>query len=174
MGLVVDRALAGCGVAVLILIGLTHEAHVVRKLVAIPHAALHFVALIGLLRLFERWFDRPWAFVFVALAGSVAGGLILGLYLFLADKVSINTSELFAAQRLETFKCFLRIKVASTGDLTVHSIGVDRVFHRWRLLPEEPNRPLLAPVGDTAAISLHLIEPPIVIGRNPGQAGVLP
>jgi hypothetical protein len=102
----------------------------------------------------------------VGVAGAVVGPLLLGLYLRLADLVEINSSELFAAQRLESYKCFLRLRVSPDGDLTIYPIGIRDVFHRWTLLPEAPDAPPIAPVRVDAS-RWHLIEPPILVTRTP-------
>ena len=145
-----------CVVAVVMLIGLTHEKSALSKGVAVAHAAVHLGAVLGLSWLFEQWVDRPWTWLLVGAAGAVVGPLLLGVYLRLADLVEINSSELFAAQRLESYKCFLRMQIAPDGDLTIYPIGTREVFHRWRLLPEAPDGPPIAPAGaDPAPLAPH-------------------
>ncbi|MET0460215.1 MAG: metallophosphoesterase [Ilumatobacteraceae bacterium] len=160
------RFVAPCVVAVLMLIGLTHEKTLLSKGVAVLHAAAHLGAVLGLSWVFEQWVDRPWTWLLVGAAGAAVGPLLLGLYLRLADMIEINAGELFAAQRLETYKCFLRLRITPDGDLTIYPIGVREVFHRWRLLPEAPDSPPIAPAG-VDPTPWHLIEPPIVITRTP-------
>ena len=141
------RFVVPCVVAVVMLVGLTHEKTLLSKGVATLHAAAHLGVVLGLSWLFDQWVDRPWTWLLVGAAGAVVGPLVLGVYLRLADIIEINSSELFAAQRLESYKCFLRLRVSPDGDLTIYPIGIRDVVHRWRLLPAEPDGPPIAPAG---------------------------
>ena len=100
-------------------------------------------------------------FAILAVPGGLAGSLLMAFYLFVADHFSCNANELFAAQRIEDYKCFLRLHLAGDGSLTVYPIGLERVCRRWALRPEgEPSDSWLDPVDPQAPF---LIEPPIRI-----------
>ena len=80
------------------------------------------------------------------MAGAVVGPLLLGVYFRLADFVGINTSELFAASA-SSLQVLPAPAVSPDGDLTIYPIGIRDVFHRWKLLPEAPDGPPIAPAG---------------------------
>jgi len=52
--------------------------------------------------------------------------------------VNVNFNELFAGQRIEGYKNFLRLHINPAGDLTVYAIGLRRVrrpgpgWFRWQ------------------------------------------
>jgi hypothetical protein len=168
-------AIAGLAVAVLVvvLLLLTHEkGHGYRRLVAIPHAALHLGAVAALTLLARS--DDEWLATagFVGAAGLVIGPLVLGLYFFLADLgFRINTNELFASQRIERYKCFLRMHLGSDGDLTLRVIGVDRMCKKWRPprpgeFPDQNQPPQQVPMEP---VEFRLIDGPLTITREPKQ-----
>ncbi len=100
--------------------------------------------------------------VFMFVGGWVVGSLIMGLYLLVSLNVfGRHSEEAFSAMRIEDFKHFLRLHVASDGTLTIYPIKIERVPRRWRdrragdatpsrVVPDEPFR-------------VELIEAPIVV-----------
>lgn len=147
-----------------------------RWLVGLLHLGAHLAAIgvvvhqaTGL----TRDADGPgFVLAFLALVlvpGALAGSWVTALYLALADHRGLNTNELFAAQRFQVHKNFLRLHVRHDGHLEVFPVGVDQVDRGWRLRPEpeagdgeswfSPSRP-----GSGA----RLIEDPIVIPPAPG------
>ena len=76
--------------------------------------------------------DVPRYLLLAALAG-LASAMVVGVYLFLFSlpPFRLNFNELFAGQRIESFKGFLRMHVDTAGTLTIYVIGLRRV--RWPL-----------------------------------------
>jgi hypothetical protein len=168
------------------LLGFTHERRRSKKKVAralaLLHLVLHAALVVTLAWAMERawaiWFDdgsfsmwfRLAAAVSVGVVAALLGPLVMAVYLFLADYAEVNTNELFAAQRIEDFKCFLRLHIDRNGVLTVYPIAIDRIARRWSAVERSAgessgfNGPWLVP---DHAIATRLIEPPIVVPRDP-------
>jgi hypothetical protein len=110
------------------------------------------------------WFTALFL-VLVALIGGLAAGFTMGAYLALANgipKLDTHGNEAFSAQRLTSFKNFLRIHIDNEGVLRLYPIGVRRAGTGWRLDPDGGSSdPWLAPDG--SAPVAHLIEGPVVI-----------
>ena len=102
--------------------------------------------------------------VLVAL-GGMAAGVTMGAYLAFCNGypgLDTHGNEAFSAQRLTSYKNFLRIHIDEMGVLRIYPIGVDRATTRWKLDPDAgPSEPWLSPDG--APPKAHLIEDPIVI-----------
>jgi hypothetical protein len=124
----------------------------------------------------EEWVVSRFGYetVFMFVGGWVVGSLIMGLYLLVSLNVfGRHSEEAFSAMRIEDFKHFLRLHVASDGTLTIYPIKIERVPRRWRdrrvgdttpsrVVPDEPFR-------------VELIEAPIVVrggapSLDPGRA----
>jgi hypothetical protein len=72
--------------------------------------------------------------VLVGVVGGLVGSLVMAAYLYVADRFfDCNANELFAAQRIEGLKNFLRLHIDSEGTLTVYPVKVERVPTKWRL-----------------------------------------
>jgi hypothetical protein len=95
----------------------------------------------------------------VAIAGGLAAGLLMGVYLLGMNVLfGRHPNEVFAAQHIRDHKGFLRLHLASDGRLTIYPIGVDKVPSRWRLVTDgEPDASWFEPEGRLDPI---LIEPP--------------
>ncbi|HEX6749230.1 MAG TPA: hypothetical protein VF092_18175 [Longimicrobium sp.] len=65
--------------------------------------------------------------------GGILGSLLLSLFLLPA----LNYNEAFSAQHLETYKNFVRLKIAKTGELHLWSYGVDGPG-KWKFHPSAP------------------------------------
>ena len=110
--------------------------------------------------------------VMTAGVGAVVGSLVMGAYLASACALfGLHGNEAFSSLRLTRHKCFLRLHIGNDGRLTVHPLGVDQVWHRWRPGGHHPGapvsgEPMLVPdgPGSDAGPGVHLIEPPYVIG----------
>jgi hypothetical protein len=89
--------------------------------------------------------------------GYVFGSLVMGLYLFFAQRCWRHANEAFAPLHLTRAKGFLRMKLDVKANLLwLYPIGVDRVCTEWELEDD---------VIDTVrALSPHLIEGPIPVG----------
>lgn len=139
-GLALIVALAGG------LVGLTTPRKLARPWVGIVlglgHTAVHLVA-VGAAVALSTWFISglgdgtpravQWGVWVLAMsAGGLAlGSMLFGAYLGLADLFAVNTNELFAAQRIEHRKHFLRMHVTDDA-ITGHVVALDRC-PRWRL-----------------------------------------
>jgi hypothetical protein len=105
---------------------------------AVAHLAVASVCVwMGVLVV--SWFGDPtdivtwtvWSVV-VFTTGTALGSATFGAYLGVADWVAgINTNELFAAQHIERFKHFLRMRVTD-DEIEVFVIGLD-ACPRWEL-----------------------------------------
>ena len=104
------------------------------------HALAHLVGVVlvvwGVDQVLANADGMPYLAGYLVLSG-VAGGLVgsavMAVYLFLADKVGCNDNELFASQRIEGWKNFLRLHLDGDGVLTVYPVKVDKVPKRWPL-----------------------------------------
>jgi hypothetical protein len=138
-------------------LGGLHAAVQLTTIVVTLWAAAH------LLRHLSRWPFLVLLLATVGVVGGLLGSLVMAAYLFLADKVGCNTNELFAAQRFEDYKNFLRLHLGDDGVLTVHPFGVTEAWHDWRADPRgAPEDPWLVP-GGGGGPAAHLLEPPIRI-----------
>lgn len=110
--------------------------------------------------------------VIAAGVGALVGAFVMGAYLASASALfGLHGNEAFSSLRLTRHKCFLRLHIGNDGRLTVHPLGVDQVWHRWRPGGHQPGVPasgqaMLVPdgPGSDGGPGVHLIEPPFVIG----------
>lgn len=164
--------------AVLVLLALFAFADAKTKrgrffLMAVPHWLAHMYVLtvaIAVSRVFvawfpgtppsegagQLWFTIPTALILVPV-GGLAGGFVMGFYLFVAQLFGRHPGEAFAAMHMSNYKNFLRIHLDEKG-LTVYPFGVRRVCKRWRddFCADGKPRPMECP-------SVELIEGPITI-----------
>lgn len=118
----------------------------------------------------------PGAWMLLALVPlvKVVGGLLaaelVAVYLLVADRLGLNSNELFAAQGIPDGKDFLRLRIDPDGDLVVHPVGLDRVPRRWRVPEGAPLSPTRF-VPDGGVLAPFLIEPPVRITRLPRHTG---
>ncbi len=109
------------------------------------HALLHLAAAFGVgwcaLLLTVNVFDLGYGSILqlllsgliTFLAGGVMGSLILGVYLFASVQIfGRHSNEAFSSLRIQDFKQWLRLRIDAAGELTIYSIGIDRVPRRWR------------------------------------------
>jgi hypothetical protein len=139
------------------------------------HALLHFVVVVASIRL-AAWvladLGSPafWVAFFgvLAVVGGFIGTMLTAAYLYVADHFGCNSNELFAAQRIPDWKCFLRLHLDEQGVLTIYPIGVEKTCRSWRLRTEgERHEPWFEPKSPHTPP--RLIEPPIVV--RPSVAG---
>lgn len=105
------------------------------------HGLAHLASVVLVLRGVDQVLDGvhglPYMagyLVLVGAAGGLLGSLVMAAYLFLADKLAgCNANELFAAQRIEDWKNFLRLHIDADGVLTVYPVKVHRVPRKWKL-----------------------------------------
>jgi hypothetical protein len=108
--------------------------------VGLAHLTAHLAAALALTWLLVRLLDGLDGAVFVValvlglfVLGAVVGSLVMALYLALVDRLRLNTNELFAAQRIEDHKNFLRLRIDPEGRLEVFPIAIDTIDRKWRL-----------------------------------------
>jgi hypothetical protein len=104
------------------------------------------------------------------LVGGLLGPLVVACYLLLADQFGpgVNTDELFSAQAIGNYKCFLRLRIAADGTLTVFPVKIERAV-RWRFASEAGptgDRRWFRPADGVEPVA-ELIEPPIVVTKRP-------
>lgn len=135
-------ALVLTGLLVLGLAGFTKAKSKRKKyLLGAAHALAHLVTVVAVVRGVDQVLNALSGsgylvayLVLVAGAGGLLGSLVMAGYLFVADKFfKCNDNELFAAQRIEDRKNFLRLHIDAGGALTVYPVKVERVPTKWRL-----------------------------------------
>jgi hypothetical protein len=94
----------------------------------------------------------------VVVIGGLAGGLVMGLYLFVAQLFGRHPNEAFAALHLSRYKNFLRMHL-ERDRLTIYPFSVDRVCSRWVAKPNGVG-PYFAPASP---VTVELIGAPIEI-----------
>jgi Calcineurin-like phosphoesterase len=98
----------------------------------------------------------------VGVAALVSGwlaGLLLGVWMIVVSRFQVNVLDLFAAQSIEDYKGFLRLRIDPDGSLTVYPIGIERRVQAWQPGPEGGGPRLLPAAGE--ALRPTLLEPPI-------------
>ena len=119
------------------------------------------VAYLGLA--FKTWQQLVAAGIFILMVGWLVGGMIMGLYLVISLNVfGRHSNEAFSSLRIEDWKHFLRLRIDSSGDLTIFPIGVRRIPRRWTSRPPDGSGPECVPAGGSAG-GPALIEDPIVV-----------
>ena len=104
----------------------------------------------------------------VFLLGSVAGPMIMGIYLL----VSLNFfgrhhNEAFSSIKIADYKNFLRFKIDETsGDLTIFPVGVQRVVTSWKAGDKKKDEPDIIPANIKPDNEAFLIEEPIVFVKG--------
>ena len=109
------------------------------------HALLHLAAafMVGwlALSLTVRVFDLGYGTIsqlllsglITFLLGGPVGSFFLGVYLFVSIRVfGRHSNEAFSSLRIADYKHWLRLRIDSSGVLTIYAIAIDRVPRRWR------------------------------------------
>ncbi|MFM2059435.1 MAG: hypothetical protein RLY71_3820 [Pseudomonadota bacterium] len=144
-------------------------------------AALNLAVLAPLFGLDPlHWAASPWHALLVAtealLAGGVAGGLLFGVWLVLANKVfRWHDQEVFSCQAIADYRSFLRMCIDADA-LTIYPLGIRRACRSWRVgrgievLRQagsswrlRVSRGAGARFEPAEPLQVELIEPPIVI-----------
>lgn len=107
--------------------------------------------------------------IYLTPAGVVAA-LLVSLYLLIAASFKVNVNELFAGQGIEDFKCFLRMRFAPDGTLSIYVVGVDTISTKWVaqpsgswFAPAKPLRPRLVDEVVKLGPAKQHAAPPAVI-----------
>lgn len=101
---------------------------------------------------------------FMLAGGAIVGSTVFGLYLAICVCwLRFHANEAFSCQRIEGYKCFLRMRIGRDRQLTVWPIGIDDVCRKWELDPDAPpEAPWFTPIEP---LSPRLIESsPLRIG----------
>jgi hypothetical protein len=150
-----------------------------RRLVGGAHTVGHTASIVGTwagvaLGTEAAGWTWPWPSLAVpvaeALVGVGWGPLVVAIYLLLADRVGpgVNTDELFSAQAIQDYKCFVRLRIDTDGALTVFPVKIERAV-RWRFAPDpgpDGDRRWFLPVDGVEPVA-ELIEEPILIAKRP-------
>ncbi len=107
--------------------------------------------------------------VYLTPAGVIAA-LLVSLYLLIAASFKVNVNELYAGQGIEDYKCFLRMRFAPDGTLSIYVVGVDTISTSWKPQPSgswfgpaKPLRPRLVDEVITLGPAKQHAAPPAVI-----------
>lgn len=98
--------------------------------------------------------SRAFFFLFGIALSALLSGAILSVYLLAANAVlGIHGQEVFSAQAIENWKCFLRIRVGTDG-VTIYPVGLQTVCRTWTpLVPTSGQEDAPRPVpGDASAV----------------------
>jgi len=111
-----------------------------RLIGGISHAIAHLAAALGLAWLAARFTTEVLGLGFGTIgqlliagaltfvAGGLAGGMLIGLYLLVSVQLfGRHANEAFSSLRIEDYKQWLRMHFAPDGSLTLYAIGIDRV-----------------------------------------------
>ena len=156
-----------------------------RVLGGIAHAVAHLGAAfaVGWLALIvtTRWFGLPFgdiaqmlvSAVITFVGGGIAGSLVLGLYLFVSLRIfGRHSNEAFSSLKIQDFKQWLRLRIDAAGDLTIFSIGIDRVPRYWSEPPRDEHGRGRIQADDRTATLPRLIEMLTLRWRGEGRYAV--
>ena len=115
------------------------------------HSLAHIVIYFAVLLFVTRSVNGGWAkndvaaIVLTAIVAGIVAATVMGIYLFVMLKVfKVHWNEGFSSLRIADYDGFLRLKIDTTGKLTVYPIVIDKV-----------------PTDGTAALAPHLVEEPL-------------
>jgi hypothetical protein len=104
------------------------------------------------------WGDALWLLGTPVAAAAASTLLFAGSLWFGGQYQRALLNDAFSAIGVEEYKNFLRFKIGSGGELTIHAIGLRDIVRRWRLNPQGgPTEPHIIP-EDGEALTPHLIE----------------
>jgi hypothetical protein len=70
--------------------------------------------------------------VAIFILGWLVGSTIMGAYLFLTHTLTgQHWNEAFSSVQCEDWKCFLRLRIAPDGGLTIFPVGIPRICRSW-------------------------------------------
>lgn len=99
----------------------------------------------------------------IFIGGWIIGSFIMGVYLWVSLNIfGRHTNEAFSSLAIPDWKNFLRLRIDTSGNLTIYPIGIRRVARNWKARPAGETGPELVP-DDPQATPPELIEPPIIL-----------
>lgn len=114
-------------------------------LLAILAGSLHFLIQVGIVFLFQLALQSTgWGigtrFIVATVLGvplfAVLSGWVFAAYLLVANKlIHLHDNEIFSAQSIKDYKCFLRVRV-DAGGMTIYPIGLKNVCTDWVKAPD--------------------------------------
>jgi hypothetical protein len=146
----------------------------VSWVVGIAHALVQVTVAINLIWAFAAppaFVDlATWKFLLIFMAllgvlGGLAGGLLMGVYLWVSQLAGKHANEAFSSAHIQDYKSFLRLRIAGDGSLTIYPIALDRVPRKWRAVGGDDLR---APWFESADgdVTARLIEGPITVRED--------
>lgn len=123
-------------------------------------------------QLLPNWIQLSLGGAIAALAGGLVGASTFGFYVALSNSNSARDWA-FSGQSIDDGKGFLRIRLDSSGTLTVHPLVVDQVHRDFDVSSDvvETNSGratrIPVPVGDLPRP--RLVEPPFIVSRSAQQ-----
>jgi hypothetical protein len=99
----------------------------------------------------------------VAAGGALAGSLVMGVYLVVAQLFRRHPNENFSSQHNQDYKNFLRLRIRSDGTADVFAVGIDHVPRKWDVRAEGGPSDAWVEPADGGLVP-HLVEPRIHIG----------
>ena len=136
----------------------------------LTHATAHLLAafLLGWLGLYAAvtWLQLPLNSIsqivvtglVIAAGGYVVGPTIMGTYLYVSMTWFRRHAGEFSALRCEDHKSWLRMHVGPTGDLRIHTLGIDVVPRRWADATPTVDAPSLLVPADPRATGPRLVD----------------
>jgi hypothetical protein len=164
------------GMAALFLVFTDTHSTTYRVIAGLAHAVAHWTAIFWVgwaAAIVAGWLlpGQPFARFVLSAAllfagGWIVGSAVMGLYLLISLNVfGRHGEQAFAALRIQDFKNFLRLHIASDGSLTIYPVKIEHVPRRWRnRVAGEPTPSRVVPDEPLRA---ELIEPPIVVPGRP-------
>ena len=136
----------------------------------LTHATAHLLAafLLGWLGLYAAvtWLGLPLNSIsqivvtglVIAAGGYVVGPTIMGTYLYVSMNWFRRHAGEFSALRCEDHKSWLRMHVGPTGDLRIHTLGIDVVPRHWSEATPTAEAPSLLVPADARATGPRLVD----------------
>lgn len=112
--------------------GITHALAQIGASLALLWGSAHVVAAWSGLSATSLWYPLAVG-ALIAAGGAFMGSWILGIYLLSSLAIyGRHSNEAFSALRIEDWKQFLRLRIASDGTLSIFVVGIDRVARHWQ------------------------------------------
>ncbi len=110
----------------------------------------------------------PLFMVCMIILGGFCGGLVMGIYLLLSNKLfGAHSNEVFLCQSIPDYKNFLRLHIDKNGRLTIYSVGVRKVCKDWQLNKSaRKGEPWFEPKQQRIDKYASLIEKPVEVKKN--------